>query len=156
MNLITDRTIQDVDRAEILMAKAWEDMTEEEQAEWSAGLKGSYNASDLNRVGAALNQLRNRLVEVGRLSANSFTAREDWSREEIPTVGELAEYLHYVSVVRGALAQLPTTPAVPTVYEPLGYQEANNIEQIIVDVDDLITRMMDAAYYSGDLFSGEV
>ena len=155
MNLITDRTARDVDRVKTLAAKAWQDMTAEEQAEWMSPLKGAYNHTDLNRVGAALNHVRDRLAEAGHLQADVFTAREDWRVEEIPTVAEMADYLSYVSVIHGALAQFATTPDVPDV-NALDYQAANDIEQILVDVDELITRMMDAAYYSGDLFSGEV
>lgn len=154
-NLITDRTAQDVDRVKVLAAKAWQDMTAEEQAEWMSPLKGAYNYTDLNRVGAALNYVRDRLSEVGHIQADVFTAREDWDQGEIPTVAEMSDYLGYVSVIRGALAQFATTPDVPDV-NALDYSAANDIEQILLDVDELITRMMDAAYYSGDLFSGEV
>lgn len=155
-NLITDRTAHDVDRVKILAAKAWQDMTVEERVEWTSPLKGAYNYTDLNRVGAALNYVRDRLSEVGHIEQSAFTAREDWSREEIPTAGEMAYYLQCVSTVRGALAQFSTTPVAPSDPNLLDYNAANDIEQILVDVDELITRMMDASYYSGDLFSGEV
>lgn len=156
MNLITDRTAQDVDRVKVLAAKAWQDMTAEEQSEWLSPMKGAYNYTDLNRVGAALNHVRDRLAEVGHLQQDAFTAREDWSQGEIPTVSGLTEYLGYVSTIRQALAQFSTTPDVPVDPDSIDYAGANAIEQILVDVDELINRMMDAAYYSGDLLSGEV
>ncbi len=155
MNLITDRTAQDVDRVRILAAKAWQDMTPEERAEWLSPLKGAYNYTDLNRVGAALNYVRDRLSASRYLQADAFTAREDWRSDEIPTIPEMSAYLGYVSVIREALAQFPTTPNVPTQPDAWDYNAANGIEQILVDVDELITRMMAAAYYCGDLFLGE-
>lgn len=155
-NLITDRTSQDVDRVNTLMAKAWQDMTPEEQAEWLSPLKGAYNYTDLNRVGGALNYVRDRLAETGYLPADAFTARENWSREEIPTTAEIADYLGHISIIREALAQFPTTPAPPTSPNSLDYAAANAIEQILVDVDALITLMVKAFFYSGDLYAGEV
>ena len=155
-NLITDRTSMDVDQVKTLMAKAWQDMTPEERAEWLSPLKGAYNYTDLNRVGGALNYVRDRLAEVGYLKADIFTAREDWSREEIPTASQITEYLQYVSLLREALAQFPTTPAAPTSPNSLDYVAANAIEQILIDVDALITLMVKAFFYSGDLYAGEV
>ena len=155
-NLITDRTSQDVDRVKILAEKAWQDMTAEERTEWLSPMKGAYNATDLNRVGAALNYVRNRLAEASYLPADVFVAREDWSREEIPTATELTDYLGYIAVIRKALAQFPTTPAAPMTPNSLDYSAANDIEQILIDVDALITRMVKAFFYSGDLYAGEV
>ena len=47
--LITDRTQADASYAEKLYKKLWSDFTEQEKADFEAGLKGSYKASDLNR-----------------------------------------------------------------------------------------------------------
>lgn len=54
LNLITDRTQADIDYAVRLSQKGWSGMTAEEKADWESGLKGAYNASDLNRVGNAV------------------------------------------------------------------------------------------------------
>ena len=153
--MITDRTDQDVDRVKVLMAKAWQDMTPEEQAEWSSPMKGAYNHTDLNRVGGALNYVRDRLVNAGYLQQSVFTAKTDWIVDDIPTFAEMADYLRYIPIVREALAQFPTTPSAPRDADEFDYNVANDIEKILVDVDELITRMAAAAFYSGDLFSGE-
>lgn len=62
VTLVTDRTQADVERVRELAAKGFSAMTSDEQAEWLAGMKGAYNASDLNRVGTALNYLAGRLA----------------------------------------------------------------------------------------------
>ena len=64
LNLITDRTQADVDRVQYLASVGWENMTDAEKAEWSTPLKGAYNASDLNRVGAAVTYISNRLFGI--------------------------------------------------------------------------------------------
>lgn len=63
--LITDRSQSDVDRALTLSAKGWAGMTAAEREEFEAGMKGSYNATDLNRVNAAMEYLDTRLKAMG-------------------------------------------------------------------------------------------
>ena len=155
--LVTDRTAADLARWLELRNKGYSNMTEAERAEWGAGdMKGAYNVSDLNRVGAALNYLRDRLAEARYISSAEFIAKTDWMEADIPTPQEMQNYLRYVSVIREALAQFATTPATPTNTGGLDYQEANAIEKILVDVDRLITNMQAHFYYCGELFCGEV
>lgn len=152
--LITDRTQADVDRVLALSAKGWAGMSPEERAEWSAGLKGAYNASDLNRVREAMEYLAGVFGAYGY--AVSLQVMPTWSDSDIPTEAQMTAYLANLSALRGAAAVLPTTPAVPADMALLTYIEANNIEQILTDIDQLLTNAAAAWYYSGDLFSGEV
>lgn len=68
LHLITDRTSADVSRAAYLDGKwvggEWRG-TAAELAEWMSDLRGAYNASDLNRVGAAVNYVAGRLESCG-------------------------------------------------------------------------------------------
>lgn len=65
--LIYDRTQTDVTYAAELNRKlgAGTALTAEEQADWDAGLKGSYNANDFNRVDAAVRELGGLLTAAG-------------------------------------------------------------------------------------------
>ena len=66
MNLIYDRTAEDVERALALAKKAEAGtLTDTEKTEWLAGMKGCYNAADMNRVEAAVNQLASALTSAG-------------------------------------------------------------------------------------------
>lgn len=157
LNLITDRTWMDVQRAQYLN-DLWVGGvflgTKEELAEWFGDLKGAYNAYDLNRVAAAIHYVADRLTECGERIV--VTPKTDWLENEIPTPAQLAAYLAEVTTIRGALAVMPTTPEVPADMEGFTYDEANNIEQILLDVDLLITNMSLAWFYSGEIYSGEV
>lgn len=157
-NLITDRTQADVARWLTLRNKGYSNMTDAEKAEWDAGnMKGAYNPPyDMNRVGAALNYLRDRLVEASYLSPGVFSARVDWTAADVPTAEDLTNYIKYVSTIREALAQFPATPPTPENTGGLDYREANNIEQILIDVDRLIDNMLAARYFCGELYGGEV
>ena len=154
--LIYDRTAADIARWLDLRNKGYAKMTDSERAEWDAGMKGAYNATDLNRVGSALNYIRDRLADARYMQKTLFTAKTDWVAGDIPTPKELEDYLGFVSAIREALAQFATTPATPTYTGGLDYQEANAIEKILVDVDQLITNAIASRYYCGELFCGEV
>ena len=154
LNLITDRTGYDVSRYLELRNKGFANMTTAERTEWLAGMKGSYNASDLNRVGEALNYVKSRLGLLGYTV--SFSAKTDWSASDTPTAAEIKYYLDCVKQVRGAVAVLRTTPAAPVYSGALNYQEANAIEKILTDVDMLLDYILAALFYCNDLYSGEV
>ena len=47
-------------------------------------------------------------------------------------------------------------PQVPPDMDRLNYEEANDIEKILLAVDDAITRISKSWYYSGDIYAGEV
>ena len=153
--LVTDRTAADLARWLELRNKGYANMTDAERAEWGAGnMKGAYNASDLNRVGEAMNYIRDKLTEAHYMC--DVVSKTDWDATDIPTAADLTAYLDKVACIRETLAQLPTTPATPQNTGGLGYQEANDIERILLDVDLLINNMLAARYYCGDLYSGEV
>nr|DAE47306.1 MAG TPA: hypothetical protein [Caudoviricetes sp.] len=154
LNLITDRTQADVDRVRQLAQKGFGNMTADEKTEWLSGLKGAYNASDLNRVGAAVAYVAGRLTGYGYVV--SVSPRQDWQVSDIPTQESMTAYLADVAALRAALTVAAGTPEVPEDMDQLTWQEANDIEQILVDVDELLTRMAAAWFYSGELYAGEV
>lgn len=146
--LITDRTQADVDRVLALSAKGWAGMSPEERAEWSAGLRGAYNASDLNRVQEAMEYL------AGIFSSYGYTVAlqampTTWSDSDIPTEAQMTAYLSNLAALRGVLAVLPTTPATPESMELLTYATANDIERILVDIDLLLNTMGGAFLRAG-------
>ena len=155
LNLITNRTQADVDRvAQLTGQVSAGTATAAELAEWQSDLKGAYNASDLNRVGAAVAYVAGRLNGYGY--AVTVNPKQDWTVSDIPTAGQMATYLRDVAALRGAIAVMASTPPTPDSANNRTWQEANNIEQILLDVDELLTRMAAAWFYSGELYAGEV
>ena len=153
-NLITDRTQSDVDRHTELKNKGWQSMTTAEKNEWRSSHKGAYNYSDMNRVERAVEYVANRLTEAGYVVLP--VVKKNWSKTDKPTLNDIKQYMKNVADIRAALATFNTTPDAPTTEKKLDYRMANAMEQILIDVDDLISRMASAYFYSGDLYSGEV
>lgn len=147
VTLVTDRTQADVERVRELAAKGFAAMTAEEQAEWLAGMKGAYNASDLNRVGTALNYLAGRLDAIcGRSIA--WTAKTDWAATDIITASQAEEYRKQVQSIRDALAYPAGTPDAPQLGR-LTYTDANNIERILKLCEDLIVIVAKSFRHTG-------
>lgn len=113
-----------------------------------------YNASDLNRVGAAVQYVAERFSAQGYTVAVS--PKKYWLASDIPTASELETYRQNIATLRALLAVMPTTPEAPDSMAGLTYTEANSIEQIFLDLDTLLTNAELARYQSGELYAGEV
>lgn len=145
--LVTDRTQADVERVKALAAKGFAGMTTDEQAEWLAGMKGAYNASDMNRVGTALNYL---VARLGPVCGRSITwmAKTDWAVTDIATASQAAEYRRQIQDIRDALTYPADTPDAPELAR-LDYTGANDIERILALCEELIDNIAKAFRYTG-------
>ena len=155
LQLITDRTQDDVNYV-LSLADKWRrgTISESEKTEWLAGLKGAYNASDLNRVGAAMEYVEARLKEAGyRISV---TPKTDWNTQDVPNDNLMLQYLMCVSTLRDVIPLLSTTPQVPTDMQKFTYKEANDIEKILKDIDMLLTNAAKSKVFSGEFYAGEI
>lgn len=113
-----------------------------------------YNASDLNRVGAAVQYVAERFAAQGYMV--TVSPKTDWLASDIPIASELETYRQNIAALRALLAVMPTTPEAPDSMSALTYTEANDIERILLDLDTLLTNAALAWYQSGELFAGEV
>ena len=135
LTLITDRTAMDV-------------------AQKTA--KGVYNATDLNRVGAAVEYVAGRFQALGYDCPVSV--KKDWSESDTPTAGQMETYRQNIATLRRQIAVMkstPETPETPETIRQLNYIRANNIEQILMDLDQLITNIHKSWYFSGEIYAGE-
>lgn len=133
LDLITDRTRADV-----------ENETD----------KGFYNASDLNRVGAAVEYIAGRFASLGY--ACPVTVKKDWLTSDAPTASQLETYRQNIVTLRSRIAVMQSTPEAPASMAGLNYVKANNIEQILLDLDALITDITKSWCFSGEVYAGEV
>ena len=124
--------------------------------------KGTYKASDLNRVGEAMNYVAARLREQGY--DPHISPKTDWMDGEWVTPADEAVYLGGLAELRKQFSMMKSTPEVPprilatgiNTKDGLTHTWANDIERILEDVDALLTNISAAWFFSGDLFSGEV
>lgn len=129
--LVTDRTAQDV-------------------AEQNS--KGVYTAVDLNRVGAAVDLLKNLLESAGFI-VNVFP-KLMWKDTEWMNASQAEQYLADIQTLRTKQAVLPTTPETPETMARLNYTGANHIEQILLDVYTQYLIMLTTRVAAGTATSG--
>lgn len=115
-SLITDRTQQDVD---------------------AVNPKGYYAASDLNRVGHAMEYLAEVIRGYGY--AVDVFVKTDWTDEDWQTPSEMRQYLSNLNRLKAVFS---TPVELPENTEKIGYQDANNIEQLLLVIDETITRVV--------------
>lgn len=159
MDLIYDRTQANSDRVATLTNKGWQNMTAEEQAEWAGGLKGAYNATDLNRVETAVAELSEILTnlpdevkayaeaygvawdaffDIPYLVENIRTStKTDWANGDIPDIEDMERYLSNVKHLRNALEY--ATDELPSSMLNLTWRGANAIEKALVNLDAAIS-----------------
>lgn len=158
--LITDRSQSDVAYYEDLRSKyITRTITSEQKVEWDSGLKGTYNASDVNRVESAVAYLQDAvnglplklidymnaigvapdvLFQVPYEYPISLETYTNWQRAEDDFRLAIDRYLGNIKSLRGVLELPDGTPDVPVDIEQMTYQEANDIEKILLAVNDAL------------------
>lgn len=165
--LVTDRTQSDVTALKKLLSKPYSSWTEEEKAQFSlASSKGAYNYTDLNRVSTAIYALDEMLrrfgyktgVEKVPVPHGQYEGYDDytWYETDVPASETMGKYLENLSKLRSVIIAPASTPAIPSDMDGLTVTEANNIEKIIADLNQLLINMPLAWFYSGELYAGEV
>ena len=176
MNLITDRTQANVARVRALVSKGWGEMTLSEKNEFLGGLKGAYNATDLNRVESAVAYLQGLLLalpdELREYAVSKDTAwsqlfdvpydpeeyrdvavKTDWIMPDLPQAEDMARYLSNVALIK-SMDRL-TADAANAIERTLALLGAA-IAQQSASSKDAIDRTAAAWYYSGEIQTGEV
>lgn len=140
--LVTDRTLNDLDKL---------------------NAKGTYNWTDMNRVGSALNYLATLLNSYG-YAVTLTDVKTNWAKNDDPTPEQLNQYLANLRTIRTVLTLPASTPALPQriqatsteAKDGLNIEGANNIEKMLVSIEDTVNRMVAAWFYSGEIYCGEV
>lgn len=117
----------------------------------------TYNYTDFNRVAEAMQYVAARLRSCG--CDVVVTPRTGWTREDFPSVAEMERYMRQLRKIRDALklfAKSPPTPEASQEKDWLTVEEANHIEQILLDVEEMVGLTRAAYFYCGDLYAGEV
>lgn len=78
-----------------------------------------------------------------------------WYEDDIPTASQMEAYRSNIASLRAVIAVLTSTPETPKTMRALDYVKANHIEQILMNLNQLITNMTQAWFFSGDLYAGE-
>lgn len=154
--LITDRNAADIDETQMLTDSIKAGTATEEQvlAYLNEVHKGAYTYRDLNRVEEAVQYVAMRLQGFGYL--NNILVARYWAMEDKPNADDFARYFYNVATLRDAITVWESTPEAPSSVVGFDFNKANALEQILVDVDLILTKISNSWFFSGDLYSAEV
>ena len=93
--------------------------------------KGAYNYSDLNRV-------ERTVAEISDIASLGLVTKTDWAMWDIPTASDMNRFIGNIAAIRQLLTNTTGVPAAPESMNNLTYLEANNIEQILLAVGEML------------------
>lgn len=155
IRLITDRTQSDVDRVlEITQKIAQGTATTDEQNEWFSGMRGSYNAVDLNRVNIAMEYIHGWIEKAGYTS-DYVEQGIVWDIDDIQTQEQMQRYLDNADAI-GRVFPIENPPDLPSSIVFLTFIGANSIEKVLVQTDKIKPLLDRSPFISGEIYCGEV
>lgn len=144
---ITDRTNDDVAQVKALALKAkagtW---TEEEQAEWAAGMKGALSHMDYNRIEGGIQ-------EIASILNASVSVKIDWDVNGYLTVSDASRWLSNIKAIRSLCSGKNDTPQTPVSLNYLHYTIINQVEEILLDIETIANNHL--IYCSEPVCGGE-
>lgn len=146
IRLITDRTQGDVDALLALLNR--QDLNA--LAQWH---RGAYNHTDFNRVAAAMELLGEVLYSYGYL--NTYVPEPVRDVYTIPAQSDTLAYLANVERMRTARPLPEAHPATPEDMEGFTFEEANDIEKILVQVNAILPLLELSWPLCGEAMCGE-
>ncbi|NCC16945.1 MAG: hypothetical protein EOM28_11505 [Clostridia bacterium] len=130
IQMITDRTLGDV---------------------LSQNEKGTFNASDLNRVSTAAEELRLIGIDAGYPIVGTF--RRDYMVGEIPLLEKMEYYLSQVHKCQNCFFDLRIP--LPHTMDGLDYMAVNNMERLFVEIEKSIQQMHETKRFCGTTTCGK-
>lgn len=158
IRLITDRSQADIEELLTILSK--EDQTEEELIQLAqTSYKGAYNETDINRVTTAAEFLSDSLSSRGYVNpyvpVNPGPGRDYWVKEDKPTLEQSKGYVSNVKRIRETFHFVPDLPEAPSDMQSFTFQEANNLEKILVQVESMFQWMDKSYLMAGEAMCGE-
>jgi len=99
--------------------------------------KGSYDYTDLNRVGTNIAYIAGLLNTYGY--AVAVSPKTDWTISDIPTPTQMAQYVADLTAIKN---RFYGTTSLPSAMDNLTFTDANNIELLLAEIETYINRMI--------------
>lgn len=155
-DLIFDRTEADIEAVKALRNKILTEgltaLTQEEYDTWFGGMRGAYHHIALNRVGEAVNFIREELKGL-EITVN-VTGKTDWKPTDTPTPAQMTTYLQNLDKLKAALAPV-MTEATPDTMRWLTLEKMNAIERILWDLGNKVRNIQWTWCCCGEASCGE-
>lgn len=112
-----------------------------------------YNVSDLNRVETATKLIGEYMNKAGYTVSIREKSTGQWTIKDIPTDMEMDRYLSNLINIRKQMNKIKEP--LPSSMSTLTYEDANNIERLLKEVETTLTKMITSYRRTGITISGE-
>lgn len=120
------------------------------QAVFTLDAPASYSLSDLQKE-QAIQQLGSDSVALDP----AWEAKTDWKTSDIPTAGQMTEYLAAVAEIRGEILDYRPGAGLPETMRQLDFAGANDIESLLKNAGEMVSGIrLSYRNYSGRLRAG--
>lgn len=133
---VTNRTQEDVNYANRLLAKPWSEFTTNEQNDYKNGLKGCLNRADLERIEGNMQYLATEL----------YTSLESGDIPEFPTTEYFVRVQKNATTLRDAASASTAVPAQPW----NTWRKINQLEMLLLEIYEHIRAPY--YYYIGEMY----
>ena len=138
---ISDRTLSDVSYAKSNQSNAGYN-------------KGALNlAYDLNRIESNCSYLASQLNYFGY--SVSITTKTDWVETDFPFLAEINRVRNNIDTLLDIFYRMPDSPEIRYV-NTLDWQDANSLEQNLLNMYSLLQRMVAVFLRCGDAYGGDI
>lgn len=114
--------------------------------------KGTYNATDINRVESMVRNIQKILVSCGYVS--DLATNIGWMKDHVPLKSDMVRYLGNVKALASMIPYALAPVELPESMEKLTYIGANNIEKTLYDLGKAAESIEANWFYSGMIESG--
>nr|DAH76857.1 MAG TPA: hypothetical protein [Bacteriophage sp.] len=151
--MITDRTQSDINTAKNLIETKVKKFVTLTAAEIEALERGTMTINTLNRIEEKQSELKTLLNQCGYYGTD-ITVKTNWKIGDMFYDVDFQRIIDNENLLRNALYTFIDTPNTPDI--SFGYEDINNLEKILVDIENMITIMKKNFRKSGTFKSGEV
>ena len=153
---IYDRKQSDVDLLKTLKNKInqlyWESLTVLEKENWFIG-KGAIKYTDLNRIENNSLYLKEQLEQYGYLA--TVDVKLDWEMTDFLKLEDINRIKQNVINLIDGYYSLPWSPVISLVPTTLDFEQVNEIEKMLFDLDYILNNMIDGFRYCGTFVCGQ-
>lgn len=149
--MITDRTKADVDSAKEIIdskVKLFLELTDEDLQILE---RGTIGIGTINRISNKQISLKNKMESNGYFVKNINT--KIWDYNDIFGENDFLQLINNTVLLRDAFFTYSDTPA--NVYLSYDYENINNLEKILVDIENILDYMIANFRECGTFYSGE-
>lgn len=149
--MITDRTKADVDSAKEIIDSKVKLFLELTDSELQTLERGTIGIGTINRIGSKQEELKNKMETYGYFVENIET--KIWNYNDIFGEIDFSQLINNTILLRDAFFTYLDTPA--NVYLSYDYENINNLEKILVDMENILDYMIANFRECGTFYSGD-